>query len=124
MYFDTPYHALSKSGLSLRIRRSGRKRVQTVKADGASAAGLFVRSEWERSVKDDRPILDDTTPIRALLGGVADEIVPAFEVRIARRTWIVGEGGATIELVLDRGEAVAGDRQSPDGKSTRLNYSH
>src|SRR3546814_2268057 len=67
------------------------------KADGASAAGLFVRSEWERAVKDDRPILDDTTPIRALLGGAADEMVPAFEVRIARRTWIVSEGGATIE---------------------------
>src|SRR3546814_20934933 len=83
------------------------------KADGASAAGLFVRSEWERAVKDDRPILDDTTPIRALLGGAADDMVPAFEVRIARRTWIVSEGGATIELVLDRGEAVAGDRKSP-----------
>lgn len=36
-----------------------------------------------------------------------------FEVHVERRTWIIKEGGATIELVLDRGEVVAGDRQSP-----------
>lgn len=113
IYFDTPDRILSKAGLSLRIRRSGRKRVQTVKADGASAAGLFARSEWERPVKDDTPILDDAAPIRALLGDAADAIAPAFEVKIERRTWIVSEGDTTIELVLDRGEAVAGDRRSP-----------
>src|SRR3546814_5292579 len=45
VYFDTLDHQLSKTGLSLRIRRSGSKRLQTIKADGASAAGLFVRSE-------------------------------------------------------------------------------
>ncbi|AGH51986.1 ceramide glucosyltransferase (plasmid) [Sphingomonas sp. MM-1] len=113
IYFDTPDHRLSKAGLSLRIRRSGKKRIQTVKADGASAAGLFMRSEWERPVDSDTPVLDDTTPIRALLGGATDTIAPAFEVWIERRTWIIGEGEATIELVLDRGEAVAGERSSP-----------
>ena len=100
-YFDTPDHRLSKAGLSLRIRRSGKKRIQTVKADGASAAGLFMRSEWERPVDSDTPVLDDTTPIRALLGGATDTIAPAFEVWIERRTWIIGEGEATIELVKD-----------------------
>ncbi len=79
IYFDTPDRHLSKAGLSLRIRRSGRKRVQTVKADGASAAGLFARAEWERPLKDDTPVLDDSTPIRAMLGDAADAIAPAFE---------------------------------------------
>src|SRR3546814_7179984 len=36
VYFDTLDHQLSKTGLSLRIRRSGRKRLQTIKADGRS----------------------------------------------------------------------------------------
>lgn len=112
IYFDTPDRALSEAGLSLRIRRSGRKRVQTVKADGASAAGLFARSEWERPIKDDTPILDDTTPIRALLGDAADTIAPAFQVKIERRSWIISQGDTTIELVLDRGEVVAGERRS------------
>ncbi|WP_394998454.1 hypothetical protein [Sphingomonas sp.] len=66
--FDTPDHCLVKAGLSLRIRRSSRNQIQTVKAHGANSAGLFIRPRWEREVLDDAPIIDDTTPIRALLG--------------------------------------------------------
>lgn len=112
-YFDTLDHALLKSGLLLRIRRSGKQRIQTVKANGTSAAGLFVRSEWERPVRNHTPVLDDTTPIRGLLGDAADVIGPVFEVRIERRSWIVSDGAATIELALDRGEAVAAQKHAP-----------
>ena len=31
VYFDTPKHKLGKSGISLRIRRNGKKRLQTIK---------------------------------------------------------------------------------------------
>ena len=112
-YFDTPDHDVANAGFSLRIRCSGKKRVQTIKADGASAAGLFMRSEWERAAENDTPVLDYTTPLRALLGDKADSVVPAFEVEIDRQTWNIDEGGTAIELVLDRGEVVAGDRRSP-----------
>src|SRR3546814_11194841 len=98
VYFDTLDHQLSKTGLSLRIRRSGSKRLQTIKADGASAAGLFVRSAWERPVRNDTPVLDDTTPLRAVLGEAADAITPVLQVRIETRTWIISEGGSAQEL--------------------------
>lgn len=113
IYFDTPDRDLARAGFSLRIRRSGRKRIQTVKASGAGAAGLFVRSEWERAVTDDNPVLDCTTPLATLLGDALDAVAPAFEVKIDRHEWIVVEGDAIIELVLDRGEVVAGERRSP-----------
>lgn len=113
IYFDTPDRDLARRGLSLRIRRSDGKRVQTIKAEGAGAAGLFARSEYECPVENDTPVLDDSTPIRALLGDAADAMVPAFEVRIERRIWSVGERGTVIELVLDRGEVVAGERRAP-----------
>lgn len=112
IYFDTPGRDLAKAGLSLRIRRSGRRRVQTIKASGAAASGLFVRPEWERDVADDRPVLDDTTPILGLLGPNATAIQPRFEIKVERRTWTVAEGGAEIVLVLDRGKAQAGERRS------------
>ncbi len=112
IYFDTLERTLSKAGLSLRIRRSGRKRIQTIKADGASAAGLFTRSEWECPVKSDTPILDDSTPIRALVGDIADAIIPVFGVHVERHTWIIVESDSTIELALDRGKVVAGERRS------------
>lgn len=113
IYFDTPDRDLAKGGFSLRIRQSDGRRVQTIKADGASAAGLFARSEWERPLEDDTPILDDTTPFPALPDGPANAIAPIFEVKIERRIWMIGERDMTIELVLDRGEVVAGERLVP-----------
>lgn len=112
IYFDTPDGKLRKAGLSLRIRESNGNRIQTVKADRGSAAGLFARSEWEQSVNDDVPILYDSTPIRALLGESTDAITSVFEVTIDRYTWLMNEGGTSIELVLDRGEAVVCERRS------------
>ncbi|CAN5171553.1 inorganic triphosphatase [soil metagenome] len=111
IYFDTPTHMLHEAGLTLRIRRSKGKRIQTVKADGASAAGLFARSEWERPVKNDVPILDDTTPIRALIGTV--DVAPLFEVRVERRTWEIRDEDSLIEVVLDQGHVTTQGRQSP-----------
>jgi len=112
LYFDTADHSLLKAGLSLRIRHAGRKRTQTVKARGGSSAGLFARPEWECAVPDDMPVIDDTAPIRALLGERADALAPVFEVRVERRTWDIQTNGALIEMVLDRGAVVAGDRRS------------
>lgn len=113
VYFDTPDHRLANAGVSLRIRTTGSKRVQTIKAAGTSAAGLFARSERERGVGGDTPVLDAVTPLPAGLGCCADALAPVFEVRIDRRSWTIAEGDARIEAVLDRGEVVAGDRRSP-----------
>lgn len=112
LYFDTADHDLAAAGFSLRIRETGLKRIQTIKAAGTSA-GLYIRPEWERPVENDAPILDDATPVRAMLAGKADAIAPLFEVRIERRIWMIGEDHATIELVLDRGAAVAEGHFSP-----------
>lgn len=112
-YYDTPDRLLGKAGFSLRIRQSNGARVQTIKGDGSKAAGLFVRSEWERGVEDDRPVLDDSTPVRALIGEKLREIAPVFEVYVTRRTWMVEDGETRIEVVLDRGEVVAQDRRTP-----------
>lgn len=113
IYFDTPDHSLVRAGLSLRIRRSGPQRIQTVKAYGANAVGLFDRPEWERGVPGDTPIVDDTTPIQALLGERVAELTPVFEVHVERSAWNVHESNATVELVIDRGEVVvAEDRRS------------
>ncbi len=112
IYFDTPDGKLRKAGLSLRIRQSDGQRIQTVKANRGSAVGLFARSEWEQSVNDDVPILDDSMPIRALLGDATDAITSIFEVRIDRCTWLINESGTSIELVMDRGEAIVCERRS------------
>ena len=48
IYFDTDKHELRTNGVSLRVRQSGDKRVQTIKT---AATGVpFSRSEWEHKI--------------------------------------------------------------------------
>ncbi|WP_022681104.1 CYTH and CHAD domain-containing protein [Sphingobium bisphenolivorans] len=113
VYFDTPDKQLSGKGVSLRIRKSGKRRVQTVKADRDGATGLFARAEWEMPVPGNVPVLDTRTPVAAMLGDAVQAIEPMFHVDVERRTWLVAENGAEIELVLDQGRVHAGDREEP-----------
>ncbi|MBM3606029.1 MAG: inorganic triphosphatase [Alphaproteobacteria bacterium] len=112
IYFDTKDRTLAAAGMSLRIRESEDQRVQTIKAPGRSAGGLFSRSEWERPVSANNPVIDETTPVQALLAQ-AGELMRAFEVEVSRRIWDFTDGDTRIEVVLDRGTVSAGDRQTP-----------
>ena len=117
-YFDTPDHGLANAGFSLRIRKSDGKRLQTIKRDAGSAAGLFVRQEWEREVRGDRPVLDEATPIAALVanangngsgnGNANAAIMPLFSIDNERRLWTI-DG---VEIALDRARIVAGERET------------
>lgn len=109
-YFDTPGHTLHAAGYSLRVRREGRRHVQTVKAEGAMAAGLFVRPEHERVISDDTPVIDHAT---LPLGDMPLEgLAPLFRTAVARSRRLIDFGGAAIELVLDIGAIVAPRQRS------------
>ena len=114
VYFDTETQQLRDAGFSLRVRHAGERRIQTVKADGPAAAGLFVRAEWEQEIDGDAPMLD--SPEQPLKQHVGDKVLakigPAFRTRVDRATAVAKGRDATIELVLDRGEIVAADRSS------------
>jgi len=44
VYFDTPDLRLRAAGMTLRVRREGRRMVQTIKSANGAAAGLFDRA--------------------------------------------------------------------------------
>lgn len=111
-YFDTPDAQLARKGLSLRIRQSGRRKVQTVKGDGSAAGGLFARQEWERPVRSHMPVLDAQTPVQEALGDAVDQIEPLFETDVERTRWLIREGEAQVEVALDRGAVRAGAREA------------
>lgn len=113
-YFDTPDGELRRAGLSLRIRRSGDARVQTLKAEGAALGALLARPEWERPVEDDAPVLDDAPEAMrsALPDGAAQALAPAFSVEVERRVGAVLDEGGGIEVVIDRGVVRAGGREA------------
>ncbi|NJM84683.1 MAG: CYTH domain-containing protein [Tabrizicola sp.] len=59
-YFDTEDDRLARRRMSLRVRREGQRRVQTLKAVAADGASLDSRYEWEVEVGADEPDLSGT----------------------------------------------------------------
>lgn len=115
-YFDTPDLQLDKAGYTLRIRKAGRRRTQTVKASSSRAAGLFVRGEWERPVKGDQPILDARAgPLGERIDApTLARIASVFVTDVERHSGpIERPGGTLIEYAIDSGEVRAGARSMP-----------
>ena len=106
LYFDTAEGALRNAGISLRVRRSGGRIVQTAKRKKGSAAGLFVRQEWEVELPRFALDLDafGPGPVRRLLGKVERAALkPIVRTRFARSSWQIAHQGSRIEVVLDEG---------------------
>ncbi|TVV73855.1 CYTH and CHAD domain-containing protein [Sphingomonas solaris] len=111
-YFDTDALALHEAGLSLRVRRIGDRRVQTVKAESATAASLFAREEAERDVTGDEPELGSgTIPLAPAEGRWPMPVAPVFATEIERTKIVHATDGSRIELVADSGRVVAGGRE-------------
>lgn len=112
-YFDTDRLHLRDAGYTLRIRHDGARRIQTIKAE-QHAAGLFQRREWEQEVAGDLPVLEDASPLKEHVSAAAlERLEPVFHTDVSRARLLVVEEGAEIELVLDRGEVVAGACRQP-----------
>ncbi|AEP13044.1 Uncharacterized conserved protein [Chloracidobacterium thermophilum B] len=115
LYVDTPDAALLRQGIALRLRRSGRRWLQTLKAGAGSGGLLAERPEWEMPVSGKRLKLDLLpAEARSLLPPeAAASLAPCFETEVWRDTWQLNHEGALIEVALDRGEVRAGARVCP-----------
>lgn len=107
IYYDTADGWLGRSGFGLRVRRTGDRRVQTLKSAIGDDGG---RDEWEWPVASDLadPDLLAGTPA-ALPEGTM--LAPQFTVTVSRAVRIVETAEARIEIALDDGEVQAGGRR-------------
>lgn len=125
-YFDTPELLLRAHDMALRVRRSGRTAIQTLKLERRASAGLHQRQEWETPVAGPDPELASlaalvgTGPVaHTVLGapGLAQALVPIFESVVRRTVWPLRlPEGAEVELALDRGELRHDDARAPIGE--------
>ena len=115
-YFDTPDFSLSAQGVALRVRRSGRRWLQTLKTEGERHGGLSRRAEYEMAISRGKPDWEKFPPEALALvpEALRAQLAAVFETRFSRTAWLVGgRGGAAIEVALDIGEVRAGRRSQP-----------
>ena len=114
VYYDTADQRLRRRGLALRVRRDGRRFVQTVKTEADGTGGLLARGEYSCPVPSARPDLKRIADpeLKRRMGLILPaELEPVFTTRIERRTRKLRRGGrnlpkAVIEVALDDGEVV------------------
>lgn len=118
IYFDTEDHALAAAGIALRLRKVGRRWVQTIKVKprGPAGHGLFANREIERPAPGGRLVLEGDEPEYAAIAEAvgSSELIRVFETRVKRVTELLAApGGGEVELAIDRGEIVAGEKTAP-----------
>jgi inorganic triphosphatase YgiF len=131
-YFDTPEETLREQRSALRLRcvsdspwkvsKLGAlpegKWIQTFKSAGTSRGGLSSRGEWESDeiMGSLNELALRKTPWSQLDidGRLFANLRPCFDTRCRRITWQLQRfQGASIEVALDVGEIVAGNRRLP-----------
>lgn len=120
-YFDTRDGRLWRRGVALRVRRTGRRRVQTLKGPSQGTGAAADRPELEVAIESDTPDLAAfRDPLAFELTGLVlpGELVPVFTTRIERTELEVGwpsldRREAIVAVALDRGRIVADGKEEP-----------
>ncbi len=109
IYFDTPEFALRDHGVSLRVRRIGEQRLQTIKVNSSLP---MARGEWEAQIDGDRPRLEmmgSRARPPVLTNDVARRLKPVFETRVERTVMPLHVGRSELELAIDEGRVATAD---------------
>src|SRR5689334_11801249 len=115
-YYDTPGLELLQRGAALRVRQTGGRRIQTLKAQDRGNRVAAARGEWEWEVDADSPDLARLaeTPYAELARTIDGQLQPVFSTDIHRTIRLLHPGnGLTIEAALDNGRVVAGNHSAP-----------
>ncbi|SJM32378.1 CHAD domain-containing protein [Mesorhizobium delmotii] len=117
IYLDTPEHALKKAGIALRLRRDGRRWIQTVKTRAELHGGLSQAGEVENPAPGGRLCLE-AIPDAAVREEVVHRVSgaplqPVCETVIRRSASELSlDDGTRAELAIDVGEIRAGERSA------------
>jgi len=114
-HYDTSQGTLMNAGLAFRVRREGENFTACVKGKGFSLGGLHSRLEYSVPVKGFNPdisVFAETPIFNVLQQAVGEEkLTNLFSIRFKRISAFLNVRGTIIELALDKGEIVAGNKR-------------
>ncbi len=114
VYFDTCDFRLLDHKAVLRVRHIGRRRIQTLKTMDHGRA--WTRGEWEWEITGDEPelqyLVSPEIPFHIDLGGNRCQMLPVFSTEVRRTTYRLGDETWEVELSLDAGRLIAGERSA------------
>lgn len=118
VYYDTPNLDLWRAGATLRLRRDGRRWVQTVKSGGGVSAGLHERHEFESPVASPAPDFAalEASDVAAHFSSheLRARLKPSIVTDFTRTSCLVSPAaGVVIELAVDRGSIRCGKHHAP-----------
>jgi len=121
-YYDTAERSLAEAGLALRMRREGRRWVQTLKGAGDDGltrgehnvpllAGAGVVPAIDPSLHADTPIGKRLFDV--LRNAPSPDLRCVFSTDIRRRSRVLRTPQGVVELAFDEGAILAGERRLP-----------
>ena len=118
IYFDTPALDLWRQGIALRVRREGRRWLQTVKGGGSAQGGLHQRAEVESEVAGPQPdvsrIRDRDFAAAFASPRLRAELAPVFSTEFTRSSRLLELDAETrVEASVDQGLIRSGKRAEP-----------
>jgi triphosphatase len=116
VYYDTPKRGLAQRELMLRVRKHGRRYIQTVKGRAPGAPDPLARGEWEDAIEGEQPDLAAPHGGPALQRAAEEgDLMPLFKTVVRRTTIPLEPGSSTrIEAALDEGEVRALGRDAAE----------
>ena len=126
IYFDTEDGMLAQSGVVVRVRKEGRRWVQTAKGP---TSGPLERLEHNvnlaRQAKGEAPKVDlarhDGTPVGKAISGALHlkagdaypDLIPLYDTNVWRVTRVVAIEGSLVEIAFDQGRVRSSDKTLP-----------
>jgi len=116
-YYDSAERDLAGRKMTLRVRKSGGRYVQTVKSAGTNGGSMLGRGEWEDEVAGECPDLQAPRTGRLVPPEIGDRLEPVFSTKVVRLAVPLAPAPATrIEAAIDRGDI----RAARDGAAERI----
>jgi inorganic triphosphatase YgiF len=120
-YFDTPERALAAAGLALRVRREGRRWVQTLKGSGGDSLTRAEHNVALAATAAESPVVDlalhEGTAVgerlHAALSEARSPLACVYRTDIWRTHRRLRVRGGTLELAYDEGLIEAGEQRLP-----------